>query len=99
MIVDVFSSLSYVYISIKLISICNVFLDTNILVNQTCSCVSPLQCVCPGDSGVTYVLVDMDLFCLQGEKLTGKYLDWADEKFNEPAGTHGLKPAEVWLNM
>ena len=67
--------------------------------HQTCSCVNPLQCVCPGDSGVTYVLGDMDLFCLQGETLTGKYLDWADEKFNEPAGTHGLKPAEVCLNM
>ena len=40
----------------------------------------------------------MDLFCLQGEALTGKYLDWADEKFNEPAGTHGLKPAEVCMN-
>ena len=48
---------------------------------------------------MTYVLGDMDLFCLQGETLTGKYLDWADEKFNEPAGTHGLKPAEVCLNM
>ena len=74
-------------------------LDTNILVHQTCSCVSPLQCVCPGGSGVTYVLGDMDLFCVQGETLTGKYLDWANEKFNEPAGTHGFKPAEVCVNI
>ena len=37
----------------------------------------------------------MDLFCVQGETLTGKYLNWAKEKFTEPAGTHGLKPTEV----
>ena len=45
------------------------------------------------------MLGDMDLFCIQGETLTGKYLDWANEKFNEPAGTHGLKPTEVCLNI
>ena len=72
-----------------------ILLDTNILVQQTCSCVSPLQCVCPGGSGVTYVLGDMDLFCVQGKTLTGKYLKWAKEKFTEPAGTRGLKPTEV----
>ena len=69
------------------------------MVHQTCSCVSPLQCVCSGGSGVTYVLGDMDLFCVQGETLSGKYLDWAKEKFNEPAGTHGLKATEVCLNI
>ena len=67
--------------------------------HQTCSCVSPLQCVCPGGSGVTYVLGDMDLFCVQGETLTGKYLNWAKEKFTEPAGTRGLKPTEVCLSI
>ena len=74
-------------------------LDTNILVHQTCSCVSPLQCICSGGSGVTYVLGDMDLFCVQGETLTGKYLKWAKQKFTEPAGTRGLKPTEVCLNI
>ena len=75
------------------------FLDTNILVHQTCSCITPLQCVCPGDSGVTYVLGDMDLFCVQGEALSGKYLKWAKEKFTEPVGTRGLKPTEVCTNI
>ena len=76
---------------------CAILLDTNILVHQTCSCISPLQCTCLGGSGVTYVLSDMDLFCVQGETLTGKYLKWAKEKFNEPAGTKGLKATEVCL--
>ena len=83
----------------ELLVLFNVFLDTNILIHQTCSCVSPLLCVCSGDSGVTYALGDMDLCCVQGDTLSDNYLDWAKEKFNEPAGTHGLKAAEVCLNV
>ena len=77
-------------------TVCNVFLDTNILVHQTCSCDNPLLCACPGGGGVTYVLGDMDLFCVQGEALSGKYLNWAKQKFTEPAGTPGLKATEVY---
>ena len=76
-----------------------IILDTNILVHQTCSCISPLQCSCPGDGGVTYVIGDMDLFCVQGKALSGKYLNWAKQKFTEPSGTRGLKATEVFLYM
>ena len=74
-------------------------LDSNILVHQTCSCDSPIQCVCPGGDGVIYVLGDMDLFCVQGETLSDKYLKWAKEKFTEPSGTKGLKATEVCIHV
>ena len=95
-----YNIICYVFVNVIVnLHVYVLFLDTNILVHQTCSCVSPLQCVCPGGNGVTYVLGDMDLFCVQGKTLSGKYLKWAKEKFTEPAGTQGLKPTEVCINI
>ena len=74
-------------------------LDRNILIHQTCSCTSPLLCTCPYGGGVKYVLGDMDLFCVDGERLSGKYVDWAKAKCNEPAGTVGMKATEVSMQQ
>ena len=65
--------------------------------HQTCICESPLVCTCgPGDNkGVTYVLGDMDLFCIDGENLSGEYVRWARAKFTEPSGTRDMKATEV----
>ena len=83
------------HIATHLLKFFVIIVDTNILVHQTCSCVSPLQCIGHEDKGVTYVLGDMDLFWIHEEDLTGKYVDWAKKKFHEPSGTHGLKATEV----
>ena len=71
------------------------FLDKNILVNQTCSCKTPLQCSCTGRGAITYLLGDMGLFWMEREKPTMKYEEWAQAKQNEPAGTKGMKAPEV----
>ncbi|XP_065897018.1 uncharacterized protein [Dysidea avara] len=71
--------------------------DTNILVHQTCSCTSPLLCACPGDLGVTYVLGDMDLLCIHGKHLSGKYVKWAKAKCCDPSGTPGMKATELYF--
>ena len=63
--------------------------------HQTCPCKNVLQCACPGGSGVTYVLGDMSLFWMKGEKCTKKYIEWATAKYEEPAGTKGMKAPEV----
>jgi len=41
------------------------------------------------------VLGDMDLFCVHGESVSGKYVEWARAKQTEPAGTAGMKATEV----
>jgi len=41
------------------------------------------------------VLGDMDLFCVLGESVSGKYVEWAQAKHHEPAGTIGMKATEV----
>lgn len=73
------------------------FIDSNILVHQICMCKNPLLCTCPVGEAVTYVLGDIDLFCIDGEHLSGKYVEWAKAKRNEPAGSPGLKASEVCL--
>lgn len=70
-------------------------LDANILVQQNCSCSSPLRCKCPYPGAVNYVLTDMDLLCLDGQSVTGKYVEWTEMKLHEPAGTCGMKASEV----
>ena len=71
------------------------FVDANILVHMNCSCKSPLFCTCPPGEGVKFVLGDMDLFCVLGESVSGKYVEWAQAKHHEPAGTIGMKATEV----
>ena len=71
------------------------FLDRNILVHQTCSCLSPIHCKCPGGEGVKYVLGDMGLFWEDKRHLSIKYMEWAKEKSKEPPGTPGMKATEV----
>ena len=77
--------------------VCMHIVDANILVQQSCTCNNPFRCECPGHIGVTYVLTDMDLLCFDGQSLTGKYVEWADMKLHEPAGTPGMKPSEVHI--
>ena len=71
------------------------FSDKNIFVHQTCPCKHVLQCSCPDGSGITYVLGDMSLFWMKGEKLTGKYIEWGVAKSNDPPGTKGMRAPEV----
>jgi len=70
------------------------FLDQNILVHQTCSCLSPIHCKCPGGEGVKYVLGDMGLFW-EDKKHGSKYMKWAKERSKEPPGTPGMQAPEV----
>ena len=63
--------------------------------HQTCSCKAPLLCSCPHGGRVTYLLGDMGLFWTEGERLSGKYVEWAKAKHFEPAGTAGMKAPEV----
>ena len=70
-------------------------LDSNILVQQNCHCSSPLRCSCPGPGGIDYVLSDMDLLCMDGQSVSGKYVEWTETKLHEPAGTYGMKASEV----
>lgn len=37
----------------------------------------------------------MGLFWMEGERLSGKYVEWANAKHVEPAGTAGMKAPEV----
>ena len=74
-----------------------VALDANILVQQSCPCVSPFRCKCSSPGGVTYVLADLDLLCLDGRSVSGKYVEWTEAKLHEPAGTCGMKASEVRL--
>ena len=41
------------------------------------------------------MLGDMDLFFVQGESMSGKYVELAQAKHHEPAGTVGMKATEV----
>ena len=41
------------------------------------------------------MLGDMDLFCVHGESVSRKYVEWARAKHTEPAGTAGMKATEV----
>ena len=73
--------------------------DANILVQQNCPCGSPLRCKCPNHDGVTYMLTDLDLLCLDGESLPSQYVEWSEMKLHEPAGTYGLKASEVFITI
>ena len=63
--------------------------------HQSCSCQAPLFCSCPSGGRVTYVLGDMSLFRKEEKQPSRKYMEWAKEKCNEPAGTTGMKAPEV----
>ena len=65
---------------------------------QNCHCLSPLRCSCHGLDGVNYVLADMDLLCMDGQSVSGKYVEWTEAKLHEPAGTYGMKASEVNIN-
>ena len=64
--------------------------------HQNCACQSPLQCICAGDGGVSYLLGDMDLLSLEeSENLTYTLDEWEKMTYHDPAGTIGMKPPEV----
>ena len=79
----------------KQLLMCQNLLASNVLVHQKCGCLSPLQCTC--DGGVTYLLGDMDLFCLEKESKNLSYTldEWKKMVGHDPAGTMGMKPPEV----
>ena len=60
--------------------------------HQECECQTPLQCTC--DEGLTYLLGDMDLFCLEKESINALE-EWKKMPDHDPAGTMGMKPPEV----
>ena len=66
------------------------FLASNILVQQNCSCKSPIMCTCPGNK-TCYVLGDMNLLCAEGESTTEL---WQKLEM-KAAGTRGMKSPEV----
>ena len=41
------------------------------------------------------MLGDMDLLCIHGKHLSGKYVKWAKAKCCDPSGTPGMKATEV----
>lgn len=51
-------------------------LASNILVHQTCDCQSPLQYMCAGSRGVTYLLGDTDLLEEESTDLTYTCNEW-----------------------
>ena len=67
------------------------FLASNILMQQSCSCESPLMCICPEGKKTCYVLGDMNLLHVEGE---GASELW-HKMVPEAAGTHRMKPPEV----
>ena len=75
----------------------HIYIASNILVQQNCSCPSPLQCKCPGNGEVLYVLGDLDLLCLK-EDISASACTcevWNKMVQRDPAGTVGMKPPEV----
>jgi len=70
------------------------FAVSNILVQQNCKCVSPLQCECAGDGGVQYVLGDLNLMCMEDDQ-SGKGGEWEKMLQHAPAGTIGKIAPEV----
>ena len=40
----------------------------------------------------------MDLCCLDGRSVTGKYVEWTEMKLHKPAGTFGMKASEVKMH-
>ena len=66
-------------------------LASNILVQQNCSCESPLMCICLEGNKTCYMLGDMNLLCAEGEstsELWHKMVVHAVE-------TRGMKAPEV----
>ena len=84
---------------VLVICICDyhIILASNILVHQNCGCRSPIQCMCPGDDGVKYLLGDIDLLSLEEESANSTYTcdEWKKMVCHDPAGTIGMKPPEV----
>lgn len=76
----------YIYVCTCIVS--------NILVQQNCECVSPLQCNCDGDGGVQYVLGDLNLMCMENDQ-TEKGAEWEKMLQCAPAGTIGMIAPEV----
>ena len=67
------------------------FLSSNILVQQNCSCESPIMCTCTEANEICYVLGDMNLLCAEGESMSEL---WCKMEV-KAAGTLGMKPPEV----
>ena len=65
--------------------------------HQKCKCETPLQCRCPSDDRVTYLLGDLDLLSLEEESTDLTYTcdEWKKMAGHDPAGTIGMKPPEV----
>ena len=85
----------YIYCTISFNLFFVLYIDTNILVQQNCSCDSPLRCKCSNNDAVRFILTDMDLLCLDGKSLPNNYVEWSEIKLHEPAGTYGQKASEV----
>ena len=81
----------------------HIYIASNILVQQNCSCTSPLRCKCPGNGGVLYVLGDLDLLCLEDDTSASVCTCevWNKMVQRDPAGTVGMKPPEVcvWVRV
>ena len=79
----------------------HIYIASNILVQQNCSCTSPLQCKCPGNGGVLYVLGDLDLLCLEDDTSESACTCevWNKMVQRDPAGTVGMKPPEVVYSL
>jgi len=67
---------------------------SNILVQQNCKCVSPLQCECAGDGGVHYKLGDLSLMCMEGE-IIEKAWEWEKMLQHAPPSNMGKIAPEV----
>ena len=63
---------------------------SNILLELRCTCLSAIQCLCPGRGGAKALLSDFDLV----EKATSDD-KWARLGDYEPDGTRGMKAPEV----
>lgn len=68
--------------------------SSNILVQQNCSCDSPLMCDCPEGNKIHCVLGDMNLLCDEGESSLITSEVWHRMALHEPAGTPRMKPPE-----
>lgn len=102
---DVKSMYVHIYIYVTTLHVLVIYhytlyiIASNILVHQNCSCTSPLQCNCPGNGGVIYVLGDLDLLCLDEDTSASACTCevWNRMVQRDPAGTVGMKPPEVCM--
>ena len=72
------------------------FLASNILVQQNCTCKSPLMCTCPEGNKTHYVLGDVNLLCVEGESSLSTSEMWQRMEVRT-AGTPRMKAPEVHM--